>query len=364
MEVGCNDERSILCGKSRVRRSRCSLISWISNARTDAVRGIGCELRRGVYHPTFFVANGGGDPSAGLYTSLRTRIYSQLRRGYLMVDVRRFVVRIACEPILHFALLGAAMYVGGTYLEERSIRTRIMITQSWVRQAAENYRLQYGRSPSPQQTTALVENYIKQEILYREAINLGLDVNDEIVRRRMVQKYEFLYQDHAAPAEPTEAELIDYYQEHLAQYRRPQSVTFTHVYFSPDRRGEDGAYKAAQEAASTLTRRARRRGVEYGDRFPGNYDLIAVEPADLARAFGKEGLAEAIFDVEMKRWSVPLRSGFGWHTVYVSGRREGRQAEFEEVHEVVRRDRMEDERDRANAETFAKLRQRYQIIQE
>lgn len=276
----------------------------------------------------------------------------------------RFAGRIAREPFFHFILLGAAMFAINHHLEERSRFTQITITREQVRGIAENYRLQYGGLPSPQQLEALVDNFAKEEIFYHEALKLGLDGDDEIIRRRLVQKYEFLQQDLATPAEPTQSQLLDYYHQHLDQYRRPQTVTFTHVYFSPDLRGENGAREAAQALGSNLNFQGLSRAVDQGDRFPGTYDFAALSREELARVFGKEGLAEAIFNVEANHWSTPLRSGFGWHTVYVSARQPGRQAAFDEAREDVRRDYIETERNRRNDETLVKLRKSFEIVRE
>jgi len=249
-------------------------------------------------------------------------------------------------------------------LEERSRLTHITITQDQIRRIADNYGRQYGGLPSEPQLAALVDNFVKEEIFYHEALKLGLDKDDEIIRRRLVQKYEFLQQDLATPAEPTDAELQNYYHQHLDQYLIPKRVTFTHVYFSPDHRGEKGAREAAEELASNLNLRGLTRAVDQGDPFPGTYDFAALSREELARVFGAEGLTQEIFTVDPNHWSAPLRSGFGWHTVYVTAQQPARQAAFEEVREDARRDYIEAERNRRNAAALAKLRQHFKIIRE
>lgn len=272
--------------------------------------------------------------------------------------------RILREPFVHFILLGAALFAFNHHLEERSRFTRITITRDQVRGIADNYRLQYGAYPSARQLESLVDSFVREEIFYHEALKLGLDRDDEIIRRRLVQKYEFLQQDLAAPADPTESQLLNFYQQHLDQYRRPETVTFTQVYFSPDERGEAGARQAAEQLASTLNLTGVTRAVDQGDRFPGSYDFTTLSREEIGRVFGQEGLAEKIFSVEPNHWSAPLRSGFGWHTVYVSARDPGRQASFDEARSDVRRDFVEAERDRQNTEKLAKLRQSFQIERE
>ena len=284
--------------------------------------------------------------------------------GQRVQALRRAVVRVAREPFLHFLLVGALILLLTHYLARRSQSPHITVTQYQVQALADNYRLQYGAAPSDQQIAALVNNFIKDEIFYRQALRLGLDKDDEIIRQRLVQKYEFLQQDLSAPSEPGETQLRKFYKKRLDQYRAPEQVTFTQVYFSPEQRGEEGARTAAEELASHLNLQGLTRAADQGDRFPGAYDFTAVSRDELARVFGQDGLSEAVFGVELHRWSAPLRSGFGWHTVYVDALKPDRQASFEEVRKDVRRDYLEAERNQRNADALAKLREHFVIDRE
>jgi peptidyl-prolyl cis-trans isomerase C len=281
-----------------------------------------------------------------------------------MSEREGFLSRIAREPFIHFLLLGAVLFAVNHHLEQRARFTEITITKADVQGIAANYQLQYGGLPSPQQLDALVGQFVREEIFYHEALKLGLDADDEIIRRRLVQKYEFLQQDLAAPTEPTDAQILAYYQQHLEHYRSPETVTFTHVYFSTDLHGEAGARSAAQDLATNFNLRGIARAVDQGDRFPGSYDFASLSADELARVFGREGLAQAIFAVEINHWSQPLRSGLGWHTVYVSSRQPSRQRTLEDVRDEVRRDYIEAERERRNAEMLAKLRRHFVIVRE
>ncbi|HEX4241575.1 MAG TPA: peptidylprolyl isomerase [Steroidobacteraceae bacterium] len=269
--------------------------------------------------------------------------------------------RVLSEPLAHFVLLGAMLFALDRAVEEHARFSRIAITQDRIDRIADNYRRQFGDSPSSPQLQALVDKYIDEEILYREALKLGLDREDEIVRRRLVQKYEFLQQDLSAPQRPTDAELEDHYREHAARYRVPARVTFTQTYFSTDLRGDQGARRAAQALASRLNRRGITRAVEQGDRFPGPDDFTALSAEELLRVFGEGTLTRGIFDVQAGRWSAPLRSGYGWHTVYVTAREPDRQAAFAEVRDQVERDYIESMRTMRNARALASLRAQFTI---
>jgi peptidyl-prolyl cis-trans isomerase C len=250
------------------------------------------------------------------------------------------------------------------YLDKRARFTRIKITQDQISSLADSYWLQYGGFPSPQQLQVLVDNFIKEEILYRRALKLALDINDEIIRRRLAQKYELLEQDLAVPAEPTESQLREYYGRHPDRYLRPETFSFTHVYFSTDGRGDSGARDAAQALASNLNRRGTTRAADQGDRFAGTSDFAAASREELGRDFGREGFAKAIFGVELKHWSAPLKSGFGWHTVYITSRQPAKEAPLDEVRKNVRLDNLDDQRDRRNTDSFAKLRKGFQVVRQ
>ena len=144
------------------------------------------------------------------------------------------LARVVREPLLHFVLLGALLYFVSTWLTAHPEAGRIVVSRADIDGIATNYQLQYGNRPSGQQLDALVDAFVREEIYYREALRNGLDRNDEIVRRRLVQKYEFLQQDLAAIQEPDEVALTTWFEQHRSQYQQPARVSFTQVYFSPD----------------------------------------------------------------------------------------------------------------------------------
>jgi peptidyl-prolyl cis-trans isomerase C len=278
--------------------------------------------------------------------------------------LRSFLRRAVREPFLHFLLLGAALFAVNEYLEERSKLTHIVITPDIVQGIAANYRLQYGAPPTGAQLDSLVDQYVREEVFYHQALKLGLDHDDEIIRRRLVQKYEFLQQDLALAQDPTRAQLESFYTQHQSDYRTPERVSFTQVYFSPDLRGEEGARAAAVRTAAALNVRGVTRAVDAGDRFPGPTDYAAASGEELSRVFGKEGLAAQVFGVAPNQWSQPIRSGLGWHVVLVSEQRPARLATFAQAEDTVRRDYLESERSRHNAQMYEKLRRRFVIVRE
>lgn len=271
---------------------------------------------------------------------------------------------LASEPLIHFFVLSALLWAVHAQLGAHSHFSRITITKAFTAQLAEHYRQQYGAPPSGSQLDALVDAAIAEEMAYRQAIKLGLDQGDEIVRRRLIQKYEFLQQDLATPRDPTLAEARDFYARYPQRYVLPERLTFTQVYFSPDRRGDAGARDAAAALAAALNVRGVTRAANEGDPYPGPSDFVDVTPVEIGRVFGHDGLSKDIVTLAVGHWSAPLRSGYGWHTVYVSDRDAGRRAEFEEVRDHVIQDFREAERNRRNSEAIAAMRNQFEVIRE
>lgn len=220
--------------------------------------------------------------------------------------------------------------------------------------------MQWQRPPTPDELQGLIEAYIREEILCREALALGLDRDDTIIRRRLAQKFEFVTEDLAAPPEPTREELAQFLEQHLDRYEIPARVSFVHVYFSPDRRS-GSAEEDARRALESL--RAGADAAAHGDPFLLDLEFHDKSVAELEHQFG-EDLARAIMTVELNAWQGPVLSAFGWHVVKLAERRAARLPQLTEVEERVRRDWEAAHRVRANEEMFARLRARYEVVVE
>jgi peptidyl-prolyl cis-trans isomerase C len=267
------------------------------------------------------------------------------------------------EPLLHFLLLGALLWTLTSHLTHSATERHIRISRADIAGIIANYRQQYGSQPSTAQLDALTDAFVREEIYYREAVQQGLDRDDEIVRRRLVQKYEFLQQDLATIPQPHEADLAAWYAAHQGQYRRPARVSFTQIYFSPDTRGEQAAYDNALRERSSLVSSGRTRAPQDGDAFPGTTDFSSLTAQDVERVFGPGSLSDSIFALPLATWSAPLRSGLGWHLVRVDAREPAQTPPQSEVSERVRRDWLEAQRERHNDDSYARLKARYTIEQ-
>lgn len=268
------------------------------------------------------------------------------------------VRRILREPLLHFLVLGLAIFLAAHWFEARSKRYTIEVGTDQVKRISEGYLLQYGAPPTTEQLKTLVDDQVREEIFLREGLALGLDRNDEIVRRRIAQKYDFLQQDMAAPRAPSDGELRSWYAAHQAQYAEPGRRSFDHVYFAIDQRGEAAA-KAL--AAAVLARLQAGGAAPGGDPFPGPKIVRQLSQANTDRLFGGEGFAARIFAAPPGKWDGPFRSGFGWHVIRVTEVVPPRLRGFEAARDDARDDWMKADRIAQNRASYAALRARYRV---
>lgn len=268
------------------------------------------------------------------------------------------------DPLLHFVILGAVFFaifalVTGFFSSDDA--RRIEIGAAEVEFLAAGFERQWGRAPTPDEFQGLVGARVREEVLYREALAMGLDRNDVVVRRRMTQKMDLLTQDLALLTDPTEAELRAFFDERREEYRVPPRLSFSHVYFNADRRGE----KTEEDALRALAELRRespqpRRAPERGDVTMIESDYRDVSPAEVRRAFG-DRFAEAVFDLE-PGWQGPVVSGYGLHLVYVRDREESRLPEFGEVRDRLFENFNRERRNRASEALYESLAGSYEIV--
>jgi peptidyl-prolyl cis-trans isomerase C len=264
------------------------------------------------------------------------------------------------EPLLHFVLIGAVLFTITALYEKKADEAEIRISAGEVAQLAAFWETQAQRKPSAAELQALIEERIDEEVLAREAVRLGLDRDDVIVRRRLAQKMAFVSDDLAVVAEPAEAELRAYFDAHRDAYTAPDLYALRHVYFNPDRHGMQ-LDADAQRALQRLTRGANPDQV--GDPFMLPRELADVSRDDIARDFGSM-FADAVTGVAPGTWAGPVRSPFGVHLVKLEAHTPRRAARFEDVRDRVRDAYLAQRQRAANTELRAKLRKQYRIVVE
>ena len=276
--------------------------------------------------------------------------------------------RLVREPLVHFLVLGAGLFVLYALINPGAAArrtTRIEVGPDELAWITTTWSQQYRRPPSDAELRSLVDDYVHDEVLYREALAMGLDRDDIIVKRRLVQKLGFLTEDVATQRPPTERELEQYFAANRERYRLPPRLTFTHIYFSTDLRGAAARADAEQVLARLSHAGAPARAPELGDRFMLQYDFAERSPDEIAQLFGGV-FAESLFALPPRQapgggWQGPLSSGFGVHLVRVVARTPGRMPELAEVLTAVRQDYDLQRRNEANARRYATLRGRYTV---
>jgi len=270
------------------------------------------------------------------------------------------------EPLLHFLLAGLALFLVHQTLNptaaNRGASSRITLTEDDLRQMTIAWQAQGRPLPTAEQMKSLVEAKVREEILYREALALGLDNNDTIVKRRLAQKMEFLAEDVAALRDPTRDELKAWLEKNPARFALSPRASFRHLYFSPDQRGD----RARDEAARALLKLAGKSGDWPGApaladpfMFQDHYGDRSFE--QLANLFGPP-FAQAVLDLTPGSWQGPIESGYGWHLVWVDSITPGRVPAFEEVEPDVKAEWVAEQRADAKRKAFEAMRARYEVV--
>ena len=266
------------------------------------------------------------------------------------------------EPVVHFLLGGAFLFALNAWLGagEEDPSYRIVVSGGQLDRLRQAWQAQGGRVPNEEEMKALVEDQVREEIFYREALRRGLDDGDVLVRRRLAQKLSFLIEDLAAVEEPADDELRRFYDGRAEAYVEPARLSFRHVFFSRDRRADAAADAAAALSTVRLAAATASSPAGLGDPFMLHTEYAGRSRQEVRELFGPE-FADAAFALQGQDWQGPVRSSYGEHLVQVIGRDEARTPPFEEVREAVLRDFQQERREQANAEAYAEMRSRYEI---
>ena len=268
--------------------------------------------------------------------------------------------RIRCwlrEPLLHFLAIGAVLVAVSTWVDRNpsSGRERIEIGPGEIQSLATIFQRTWQRPPTQEELAGLMESRVREEVLYREALKLGLDRDDTVVRRRLQQKMEFVG-DELAAAEPSEAELDAFLAANRERFREPERWSFRQVFVTSEAR--DGVSRAEAILAS----------LRDGDADPTTVgDATLLQPyhenltaRDVAGVLSEE-FASALGGLPVGGWAGPVRSPYGLHLVEVSAHTPVREPALAEIRPAVRREWQAERSARAKDELYARLRSGYEI---
>lgn len=271
------------------------------------------------------------------------------------------------EPLVHFLFIGAAIYLlYGAFAEsvpEATDKT-VVVSAAEVEWMRTSWQKRWNRAPTREELDGLIQQYIRETVLYREALTMGLNKHDQVIRRRLAQKLEFLAKDLVALTPPTDEELVAYFDANQDRYQEPPVYTFTQVFIDPDKRG---ASTLADAEAIKATLIARGDAIEDAGALGDGFLLQSYYPekdrVEIQKLFGS-GFADSLVELSAGQWHGPVLSGYGTHVVYVSSVRRPPAPVFSEVRERVVRDWETDRGQELNEEFYTNLRQSYTIVVE
>jgi hypothetical protein len=264
------------------------------------------------------------------------------------------------EPLLHFLLLGALIFLAYEALSGNdSSPDEIFISRGQQENLLNTFTRTWQRSPTPAEFQGLLQDYLRQEVAYRESRKMGLDQDDIVVRRRLRQKLELLAEDVVSLAPPTEAQLQEYLDERPGDFTFPSRYSLRQIYFSPDRR------ENAQADATAVLNRLRNGEMEpdtdpMGDALPLPEVVADASEDELSRLFGT-AFAQGLQAIEPGGWAGPVESGYGLHLVFVEQRVPPRQPALDEVRESVQREWLNTRQKQSIDALYDKLASRYTI---
>jgi hypothetical protein len=272
--------------------------------------------------------------------------------------------RFLREPLLHFLVLGAALFGLFSIVDKKSTEapTKIVISAARVSALADRFARTWRRAPTEQELQGLVEDYIRDEVFYREGRAAGLDRDDFVIHRRVRQKMELLAEDMTT-AEPSDEQLAAYLASNPEQFWTEDRATFHQVFLSATRRGSALEDDAKRLAATLDPATAAVDTTAIGDPFLLGDEFREMSRSDVSHTFG-EAFAKQLGAVEPGHWQGPIPSSFGAHFIFVDKRTKGRLPPLNTIREAVQREWLNAHRIEAEQKLYRALLDRYQIVME
>jgi parvulin-like peptidyl-prolyl isomerase len=266
------------------------------------------------------------------------------------------------EPLLHFVVIGAALFLVWPFIADRvaPASKQIVISQGQMQRAIEIFYKTHLRPLTPRDLDELAEEEIETEVYYREGVALGVDRDDEIIRRRIAQKLQFMTQDTVDQEVPSEADLQQFLDTHRGDFGGEPQIAFSQVYLNPDRHGDVLGRDALRLLAHL---RAADGRLNYGadsDVLPLPNDFEATPVHVISSMFG-EDFAATLAAQPPGRWVGPVRSGYGLHLVLVREKRQASQPQLQQVRDAVLREWQSARRTEANREAYRLMRAKYLV---
>jgi hypothetical protein len=284
-------------------------------------------------------------------------------------DEKRGTFRIWKEPLIYFFVLGLVVFgLHSVFKPKPEVADDpflVEVTSADIEWFRTMWSKRMGRDPTVEELRGQVNQLIREQVLSREAVSMGFDEDDMVVRRRLAQKMNFLFKDLSDFTEPSDGELQTYLQEKRSTYEIPVRVTFTQIYFNTDKRGEDRAAHEVRQLVERLNTNegAPPDGSGLGDPFLLQSNYSDKTLPEIRGQFGPR-FAKTVWAQEVRTWQGPVVSGYGLHAVYVQERSDAKLPDFSELKERLRSDWMSEKQREIARKAYVKLRSRYRVLLE
>ena len=262
------------------------------------------------------------------------------------------------EPFVHFLLIGAGLFLLYGQLNDTAgdPEQRIVVSAGRIEQLASIFMKTWQRAPTRGELQGLIHEFVLEEAYYRRAVEMGIDRDDTIIRRRLRQKLEFLTDDTASLVEPTDEELEKYLAENEDSFRDSPTYTFQQAYFNPEKHGDDPEAYVAQQLVAL---RSFKTDVADVSLLRTSFNEATSRTVD--GTFGA-GFSRQLDQLEVGAWQGPVRSGLGFHLIWIDSRTPGRLPELAEIRPVVKREWSNARRLAVREEVNASLLEGYDVV--
>ncbi len=275
---------------------------------------------------------------------------------------QRLFFKFLHEPLFHFLLIGLGFFFLFSQLntnDESTDAKNIVITQAKVDAMSGSFLRERGRIPMAYELQNLIESEIREELLYREAIALGLDKDDGLIRRRLAQKMKYLFEDLVVITEPNDADLEKFLKENASKFVLPSTLSFYQVYLDP-KMHKDSLDEEAKTVLEHLKIISLQNAFSLGDRSLLEYRFLNRRENDVKNRFG-ESFSKNLFKVLTNSWQGPFESAYGIHFVYIDSKDEAILPELKQVREDVLQAYKREKASEANEIFYNGLKDRYKI---
>ena len=263
------------------------------------------------------------------------------------------------EPLVHFLLIGLGLFVlYGRVAGESADSRSIEVSREQIAGISRQFQSAWNRTPTQPEMTGLINAYIRDEVLYREGVAMGLEADDPVIKRRIRQKLEVVSEETSQQVAPTDTELNTYLRNNPDKFRLPTTVSFEQVFFSGDASIAE-VEKKTTNALAALKTGTPVSGLSEATMLPASLNRTSMDV--VARDFGA-AFAKQLDALPLDAWQGPIASSFGAHVVRVTERMPATAPPLADVRPMVLREWENERRERNRAEAYRAMASNYRIV--